>query len=69
MSELSGGEMRNNNHQVVILYLSVRFKIINFVYKIARSSEHKNRQTRGLAQPLGFFGKIAYVGGLLFQVT
>lgn len=35
--------------------------------QIVRSEEHL-RQTRSALKPLGFFGKLAYMGGLLFQV-
>ncbi|CRK87241.1 CLUMA_CG001043, isoform A [Clunio marinus] len=35
-------------------------------HHLVRSDQH-TRQTRAALKPLGFFGKIAYMGGLLFQ--
>ncbi|CAH1718154.1 unnamed protein product [Chironomus riparius] len=53
MSELSG-EIRNDHE--------------HHHHVIARSADHA-RQTRSFLKPkpLGFFGKVAYLGGLLFQ--
>ncbi|KAG5684726.1 hypothetical protein PVAND_013940 [Polypedilum vanderplanki] len=54
MSELSG-EIRNKQQQQ------------HHHHIMTRSAEH-TRQTRALVhKPLGFFGKLAYMGGLLFQ--
>jgi len=41
-------------------------KVHPLSHPIARSEQH-SRQTRAVLKPLGFFGKIAYMGGLLFQ--
>lgn len=38
------------------------------IFKVARS-EHHSRERRGALKPLGFFGKLAYMGNLLFQVV
>ena len=38
------------------------------VLKVVRGKEHV-RNKRAALKPLGFFGKIAFMGGLLFQVN
>lgn len=56
--------------------LSCKIRLNNFwrvfsqpicMFQVARTEQH-SRQTRAALKPLGFFGKLAYMGGLLFQV-
>lgn len=74
MSELSGDvETRRNHHHVSIhgilrLIAQLDFVLIGLLaFQVVRSEQH-SRQTRAALKPLGFFGKLAYMGGLLFQV-
>lgn len=73
MSELSGDAAikQNQNHHVRLTYVDANFDL-SVSLKIVRSEQH-SRQTRAAfkshLKPLGFFGKLAYMGGLLFQVS
>jgi hypothetical protein len=71
MSELSADvePRRDYKHVSRLLVRLCTFSLIGSrSLQIVRGEQH-SRQTRAALKPLGFFGKLAYMGGLLFQVS